>query len=423
VIATTSTTRSWDLLRLTLAATVLTVVWRVQDVFPVLAPARLPALMLFVLLLALVISPREQWRLALASRTMVMRGVLAIVVLALLSVPTSLYKGLSFDFFARNLIPSVVLGFAAAAASYTVNDARRVAGIQLAGGMFYAVVILLRFDVGADARLGSLVHYDANDLGMLMVCVLPLALYFIHHGAQLVTRLAAGSAAALCVLTIIKTGSRGAFVALIAVTAYLLFKYSTVYWGRRVVTVLGIAVLFFAATGSQYRTAILSLLNPSADYNWTGRAEGGRMEVWKRGLTYMADRPLTGVGLNAFPIAEGTLSPIADRQMFSRGVRWSAAHSSYIQIGAELGVFALVVFIATIVGALVMAGRLARTAMQRGDWNVSALASAQGAGLVGFAVAGAFLSHAYSPILLLSIGTIVGLHIAAREAWRVGART
>lgn len=413
---------SWDLLRIALAATVLTAVWRVQDLFPALAPFHLPALMLLALLGLLVISPREHLRLVYASRTTVMRGVLVLIALALISIPLSLWKGSSLDFFVRNLLPAVLLAFAAAAASYTVADARRIAAIQLGGAVLYAVVILTRYEIGPGGRLGGLVHYDANDLGLLLVCVLPLALFFVGNGQTLLRRLLAVSAVALFLLTIIKTGSRGAFLALVAVTIYLLFRYSTVHWGRRVSIVAGAVALFLVSTGAQYRTAMATILTPRSDYNWVGNAEGGRMAVWTRGMQYMMDRPLTGVGLNAFPIAEGTLSPLADRQMFSRGVRWSAAHSSYVQIGAELGVLALVVFIAMLLAALLMAGRLARDAALRGERGVAALARAQGAGLVGFIVAGAFLSHAYSPILLLALGTIVGLDVAARQSWRAVAR-
>lgn len=397
-------------------------VWRVQDLFPVLAPLKLPVLLLLALVAALIVSPREQLRLVLASRTKVMRGVLVLVVLALFSLPTSLYKGQSVDYLVRNFLPAVVLGFASAAAIYTVADARRVAAIQLAGAVLYAVVILTRFDIGPDGRLAGLVHYDANDLGLLMVCVIPLALYFLGNGTRLLPRLMAFGALALFLMTIIKTGSRGAFVALIAVTLYLLARYSTVHWGRRVAIVAGAVVLFLVGTGAQYRTAMATLLTPTEDYNWSGQAEGGRMEVWERGVQYMLDRPLTGVGLNAFPIAEGTLSPLASRQMFSRGVRWSSAHSSYVQIGAELGVLAIVIFVLVLLAGLFTAGRLARDAARLGEARVAALARAQGAGLVGFAVAGAFLSHAYSPILLLALGTIVGLDVAARESWRQAVR-
>jgi len=145
------------------------------------------------------------------------------------------------------------------------------------------------------------------------------------------------------------------------------------------------------------------------------------MAIWKRGIGYMADRPLTGVGLAAFPTAEGTISPLADRQMFGRGVKWSAAHNSFVQVGAELGVLALVVFTATVFGALLMMGRLARDALARGDRGIAAFARAQGAVMVGYLVAGFFLSQAYAPFLFVSLGLIVGFDVAVRLSWRNAA--
>lgn len=412
---------SWDLLRIALAAAVLTSVWRLQDLFPALAPLHLPSLMIVVLLALLVISPREQLRLSLASRSTVMRGLTLIVVLAVLSVPTSLWIGHSFGYLLKNVLPAFTLAIAVAVASYTVSDARRVAAIQVAGAVVFAVVVLLRYDTGESGRLGDLVHYDANDLGLLMVCALPLAIFFLEYAPRLAWRAVAVAAVGVFLITIVRTGSRGAFLGLLAVTIYLLLRYSTVYWGRRVAIIAGVAVLFFASTGAQYRTSLATLLEPTADYNWSGNTEGGRMEIWERGLFYMKSRPFTGVGLDAFPIAEGTLSPLADRQMFARGVRWSAPHSVYIQIGAELGILALLVFAGTIVAAIVMSGRLAAEAARRGERSIAALARAHAAGLIGFAIAGAFLSQAYAPFLYVSLGAMVGLDLAARQAWRAAA--
>ncbi len=412
------TRRAWDGLRIALAAAVLTTVWRVQDLFPAMSPFMLPTLMLLSLGALMVISPREQQRAALVSRTGVMRGLFVLMVLATLSVPTSLWVGLSLTFLVKNVLPAVLLALAAAAAIYRVADARQVAAIQLAGATLYAIVILTRFDIGEGGRLGSLVYYDANDLGMLMVCMFPLALFFLSNAVRVGHRVLAVAALALFLATIAKTGSRGAFVALIAVVLYMLLRYTTVHWGSRLATVGGVALLFFFSTGAQYWTTVSTLLEPQKDYNWIGNTDGGRMAIWERGINYMKERPLTGVGLNAFPIAEGTISPLADRQMFGRGVKWSAAHSSYVQIGAELGVLALFVFVGTLVAALLMAGRLARDARARAEPGIAALARAQGAGLIGFMVAGAFLSQAYAPFLFVSLGTIVGLDVAARQSWR-----
>ncbi len=413
--------RPWDGLRLALGAAVLTSVWRIQDLFPALAPLKLPTIMLLLLLAWLVISPREQVRAAIVSRKTVMRGLLAIALLSLISIPTSLYVGLSVEFLFKNVMPAVILALAAAAAVYTVSDARRVAAIQLGGAILYAIVILTRFEVGEGGRLGSLVYYDANDLGMLMVCTLPVSLYFLGHAPRPWQRFASLAAIGLFLATIAKTGSRGAFVALVAVGLYMLVRYSTVNVMHRVMTVAGLVVLFVATTGAQYWDAVSTLLNPKADYNWIGNTDGGRMAIWQRGFGYMVDRPLTGVGLAAFPTAEGTISPLAERQMFGRGVKWSAAHNSFVQIGAELGVLGLLVFASMVFGALLMAARLARDALARGERGLAAFAQAQAAAMVGYIVAGSFLSQAYAPFLFVSLGLIVGLDVAARLGWRQAA--
>src|SRR5207247_11224361 len=48
---------------------------------------------------------------------------------------------------------------------------------------------------------------------------------------------------------------------------------------------------------------------------------------------------------------EGTISPLARLQERGRGVRWGAAHNTFIQVGAELGVPGLLLFIGLIATA------------------------------------------------------------------------
>ena len=112
-------------------------------------------------------------------------------------------------------------------------------------------------------------------------------------------------------------------------------------------------------------------------------------------------------------------SPIR-RNSPTKARTWSSPHNSFLQVGAELGIPALVVFITTILGALLLAGRLARDASARGgpERATAALARAQGALLVGYVVSGFFLSQAYAPFLYVSLGSIVGLNVAARLRWR-----
>jgi O-antigen ligase len=129
------------------------------------------------------------------------------------------------------------------------------------------------------------------------------------------------------------------------------------------------------------------------------------MDIWKRGLGYMVTHPLLGVGASAFSSAEGTLAPQAARQQRGIGFKWSEAHNSFIEIGAELGVLGLVLFV-----SLLAAGFRTLAPIRRGPQGPPAfLAQALTASLLSYAVSGFFLSAAYWAYLYALLGMIVGL--------------
>src|SRR4029077_16062919 len=121
----------------------------------------------------------------------------------------------------------------------------------------------------------------------------------------------------------------------IAVALFIVARYSAIPLGRRVLVTAVVAAIVVGTASSQYWEQMGTIVSDT-DYNRT--EESGRMQIWARGLGYMLENPLFGVGPNNFQTAEGTLSPYAERQQFGVGVRWNAAHNSYIQVGAELGV-------------------------------------------------------------------------------------
>jgi len=161
-----------------------------------------------------------------------------------------------------------------------------------------------------------------------------------------------------------------------------------------------------------------TLLNPSEDYNWAGNSSGGRVEVWKRGVGYMVQRPLLGVGASAFGIAEGSISEMAAlHEVTGKGYKWSAAHNSFVQIGAELGFPGLIAFVAMLYFAFRLTRRLARDrAIPRAPPDAVALGQVFFATLVGYSVTGFFLSQAFSAYLYSILGIVVGLEAAAAGA-------
>ncbi len=89
--------------------------------------------------------------------------------------------------------------------------------------------------------------------------------------------------------TIARTGSRGAFVGLLAVGLALLFLLKSVSVVKRVafIVVTALGLMLWAPEG--YWEQMETIKTPTQDYNWSAR--DGRKQVAKRGMGYMLKHP------------------------------------------------------------------------------------------------------------------------------------
>ncbi|MEX2375121.1 MAG: O-antigen ligase family protein [Dehalococcoidia bacterium] len=411
------TKTSVDLLTSALSAAILTYVWRMQDLYPILASFRLPILA-SACVIGLYLIDSDRRRKLVGARHPITTAACMIMALAVLSVPTSVYQGYSFWFIVDDLSKNFLLFVILAASIRTLEDVRRYAAVLLYGGAIYAFYVYKNVPVGIAGRLGDLVYYDANDLGMLLVSTIPIGLFFAIRGSSTLKRLAAGVTLTLFMLVIIKTGSRGAFLGLIGMAVYMVFAFNAIRRVWRIGIVTSGLIALLVVGGEQYWSLMSTLLNPTEDYNWSGEAESGRMDVWRRGMGYMLQNPVTGVGVSAFPIAEGTISELADRQEYGIGLKWSAAHNSFVQVGAELGVLGLAFFGLLLWRSYSTARSVASAGNARGSppSDEVVLGQALAGTIVGYAVTGFFLSQAYAAYAFVIYALIVGLARASRAA-------
>jgi putative inorganic carbon (HCO3(-)) transporter len=410
--------RRINVLRPVLIGVVLAYVWRVQDLVPGLAVLKLPTLLTALALALALVDPRVSRRVAALRHHSVWRLIPWLALCAVASVMFSIDLGGSVDFLTRSFLPSLALALIVPACAFVMRDAERFAAVQVGGAALYCAIILALFHEDATGRLGALIFYDANDLGMLLVCTLPLCMYFVRHGRHVAWRVLAIAVIVLLGFAIARTGSRGAFLGLVAVVAYMmLFSNGTPSRVRLAIVGTAAALMLFGS-GTRYGAMMSTILHLESDYNWTGSE--GRLAIWNRGLGYVSERPLTGVGLNAFPMAEGTMSPRARRHEFGNGIKWSAPHNSLVQVGAELGIPALLLFVAILYRSFMNARRLARDARRTGDARYRCpadLAEAHAATIVGYVVSGSFLSQGYAPYLYFVIGMIIALDATVRAEW------
>jgi O-antigen ligase len=405
-----------DLLRLAVIGMLACYVWRVQELFSVLTAVK-ASLVVSVLAITLFATSSSAVRNLSCNRHGVTKLSALLIGWMIITIPTSLYPGKSLSFITDDHVKTFFLLLLVVGSVRAFVDVERYAVAQVLGGMLYCWVVLTRFSVGAGGRLGNLIYYDANDLAMMLVGALPLTVYFMRRGTPIVGRLVAALAACAYLVSIVQSGSRGGLLGLIAVAAYVLVGYSSIPARIRIGAIAG-GLLILSVFGSDWYWAQMgTILNPQDDYNWAGKDEMGRMEVWKRGIGYMMDRPITGVGVSAFPVAEGTISPLAQRQEFGHGTKWSAAHNSFVQVGAELGIPGLVAFIALLIVAFRSLGRIIRP-RPRDPPDKSpqaAMAQALRGSLIGYAVSGFFLSQAYAVFLYSMLGLVVALCAVCRE--------
>jgi O-antigen ligase len=398
--------REWDALLVCVAGYVMTAVGRIHQLFGALEALHLAMLASVMAIVLYVFDAQQQRR---AERLLVPTVRVASVLLfwAILSVPSALRAGDSFDLVFDNYVKTLLMSLVVAGSVRGVRDVERLALAYLAGAVIYAAVVISRFDLGdgGNWRLGHLYYYDANDFATFVVTAIPLGVYFLHTATRTTTRVWAATGLVVLSLGFVWSGSRGGFIALAAVVAFIVARYSAIplRWRLSATAIVAVVVL---ATASDHYWQQMETITSQDDYNHT--SETGRIQIWGRGIGYMMANPLLGVGAGNFQAAEGTLSQYAVRQQYGVGVRWNAAHNSFVQIGAELGVPGLILFVALIASAF-----LALRCIGQAEAPITPALTAS---LLGFVVGAFFLSLAYSEMLYTLIALAVGLRKVTRDA-------
>lgn len=387
-----------DALTLAVAAFILVSVGRVHQLFAVLEPLRLALTTGGVAIALYLAAPTGPRRIALL-RNRTTTCVLGLLLWVALSVPGALWQGGSFELLTDDFIKTVAMYLLVVAAVRGFRDVERFALAYLAAAAILAAVAVQRSDPGqTGGRLGGLSYYDANDFATLAVTALPLGIYFTVAQRRLWLRLLAGLAIVPLMVGFVRSESRGGFLALIAALVFFAVRHRAIPVRWRLGGVTAAALLFTGLTGGGYWQRMQTILNSDEDYNVTSYT--GRWQVWKRGIGYMLSNPIFGVGAGNFSTAEGRLAPLAaSRRARGMGLKWSVAHNSFVQIGAELGIPGLLLFagfILSVFHALRGVERMTSAAPPTAEARAPPhLAQALMGSMVGFVVGSFFLSLAY----------------------------
>jgi O-antigen ligase len=263
---------------------------------------------------------------------------------------------------------------------------------------------------------------DANYFSAAAIFAIALGFCFMQGRRPRWEKAYCSGCLLLTILAVTFCASRGGFLGLAAAALWLVW-----HTDRRVRNLVLISVVVIPLSLAVPVSPLHRFLDPSADH---GSAQF-HLEAWRAGLRMIEAHPIAGVGLGNFkplmplygesglkvdPIGQWQQSPDID----------SVAHNMFIEVAAELGLPALLVFLGIFWFTYRTLGKLRRSSSTHP--LIRETASALQAGLVGFAVAGSFISAEYQKTswmgfaLMFCLLPLARSQKLARRELRLGSR-
>jgi probable O-glycosylation ligase (exosortase A-associated) len=181
---------------------------------------------------------------------------------------------------------------------------------------------------GPKSLTGFGVYTDENAFATFFVASIPF-LYFIGYGINnKFIKYVLWSIIPLAWHSIFLTGSRGGLLGVIASLIYLVCRNEKKVYGIIIVIIFGIFFIWQAGDIMKSRAKTID------EYN-TETSAKARLEAWQAAINMIKKHPITGVGLSSFGVAYPDFSDKKPRE----------AHNSLLQISAESGIFAGLIYV------------------------------------------------------------------------------
>lgn len=321
--------------------------------------------------------------------------VLALLVICIVTLPTSIWPGGSVTGLYKGFLPMVVLMVITAIICRSAKDIKKFVWLLLAINILIIYFVLSK-DITHISK-GITDTYDTNDIAMILDCSLPIFFYFMLS-CRGIKKIILAICIVLLAITVVKTASRGGMLGLIAFGGYLVWYSRARFKYFMVAVVAVVCFLYFAPQESKERFS--TMINPQTEYD---QNLGDRTQTWKPGLKLFLKNPVVGVGFGNYVVADGSMKEAG---------AWRTAHNSLLQIAVELGAVGLVVFVMLSAGTFLKFHRL-RLALESGYSDHELLWIVRGVelSLLVYMVTAFFLSQAYSSLFYY----IISLSIAAQK--------
>jgi O-antigen ligase len=345
-----------------------------------------------------------------------------LVIWMFLSTPFSSWQGGSAGVVSAYARTSYICLIVLAGTVAAWKDLKSVFNMMAASSL--AVLLVARFLAKPDAegRLALDVTDSTignpNDLAAHVLLLLPFIVYFgFKSGQNKILRVFTLVGGLYSIWVILETSSRGALVGLAAMALFLFLKASGAQRIAIVVAVPILAAVSIAVIPAQnlMRLETIFTSSPTSAEAAGIAAEAGesresRTYLLKKSIQFTFEHPVFGVGPGQFSNFEGSTS----RKAGEHG-NWHETHNTYTQISSECGIPALILMLASMIGALGLVNKTLKKARARGNQEIAGACLCYLVSWVGYLVTIFFLACAYRFTLPTMVGLAIAIHLAGER--------
>ena len=248
------------------------------------------------------------------------------------------------------------------------------------------------------------IYGNPNDLAFSIVLCLPFNLAFLLSARRVTSKLLWFAGMIMMLVALLMTASRAGFVDLIVSGAVCLWHFGI--RGKRIyliVTTLLLSLLLMVAVGKKLEQRLAASTGDSQDVAEDKEAYESleaRKYLMARAIEGMEHYPILGIGIDNFIMYSGV---------------WHVVHMSYLQIGVEGGIPALVLYLLFFSRGFANLRKLREMGWL--DPETTLFVGALHSSLIGFVVGALFAPEAYQFFPYFSVAfTSALLAIATRHA-------
>ena len=352
-------------------------------------------------------------------RTALGRWLLAFGIWLAICAPFSVWKSDTLNVLLNYYFRSFFLYFVICACVTSLRQLKTLMYV-FAWGNIFVLLSCLAFGTAQNGRFavpGSVFSFlsNSNELGLQLLLGMIFLLFGLLRGRHLVTKTGAAAGIALSAVYMLKTGSRGTFLAAsVMMLVYFLLTRKKV---KLLTIMLPFAVisLLLIPEDARHRLTYIAFANKeiAVSNGEDASALGSQMQrqqLFWDSVSITVHHPIFGVGPGEFPVADAHLAE--DK---GESAMWRQTHNSYTQVSSEAGIPALIFYLCCLVICLRLNYRMYKGTARRPELkDYSALSLCMLLCIVAYVVDTIFDQLAYSHYLPVLGGITMAAYFIAQ---------